>query len=198
MLNPSNNSPEQQYPQNPLKLLIQKYPIAFWGGLWIVLIGVGSVATLGLLNPGPIAQETPNPTPAPAAVPIVTPPQEDFQFYPSLSIFVAIAIGCATGSVLFTYVLINSTHSPRSSKRLRTVATTSKKRRPVSRKTQPVATQPVAQTFDNNLATFNHQLPQVTVLPPNETHPLDRGEESLAELLDLRKRQSLASLMHGK
>lgn len=205
MLNPSNTSPEQQYPPHPLKLLIQKHPFAFWGGLWVILIGVGTVATLGLLNPGPIAQDTPNPTPAPPAVPIVTAPKQDFQFYPSLSVFGAIAIGCATGSVLFTYVLLNSSHSHGSSKRLRSVATVSKKRRPSSKKRRPVppttqlaAPQPVVQTFDAGLATFNHQLTQVTILPPDETHPLDRGEESLADLLDLRKRQSLASLMHGK
>lgn len=205
MLNPSNTSPEQQYPPHPLKLLIQKHPFAFWGGLWVVLIGVGSVATLGLLNPGPIAQDTPKPTPAPASVPIVTPPKEDFAFNPSLSVFGAIAIGCATGSVLFTYVLLNSSHSHGSSRRLRSVATISKKRRhspkkrhPVARTTHPVAAQPVVQTLDVRLTTFNHQMTQVTVLSPDEIHPLDRGEESLAELLDLRKRQSLASLMHGK
>jgi len=35
----------------------------------------------------------------------------------------------------------------------------------------------------------------VTVLPPEESHPLDWDEATLADMMDLRKRQSLASLL---
>lgn len=36
---------------------------------------------------------------------------------------------------------------------------------------------------------------EVTVVPAEENHPLDWGEESLAEMMDLRKRQPLAALL---
>ena len=54
------------------------------------------------------------------------------------------------------------------------------------------------QPVNNRLATTNKQPTQITVLPPEESHPLDRGNENLAEMMDLRKRKSLASLMRGK
>ncbi|MBW4522661.1 MAG: hypothetical protein KME16_23695 [Scytolyngbya sp. HA4215-MV1] len=37
--------------------------------------------------------------------------------------------------------------------------------------------------------------PQVTVVPEEESHPLDWSEASLAEMMDIRKRRSLSSLM---
>ena len=37
--------------------------------------------------------------------------------------------------------------------------------------------------------------PVVTVLPENARHPLDFGEDSLVEIMDLRKRQSLSSIL---
>lgn len=193
MLNPSDNSPEPQQQSQPFKELISKHPFALWTGLWMTLIVVGGFAALGLLNPGPIKQETPKPTPAPAAVQVST-PKEDLP----LSLFSAIAIGCAAGSFLFVYVLKNSARSHQSSRRLSTASTDSKKRRRsatrrrVSRTTQPVATIEVRPPLRDE------KLSQVTVLSPDESHPLDRGNDSLADLLDMRKHQSLASLMRGK
>jgi len=198
MLNPSGNSPEQQHQSQPLKQLIYKHPIVLGTGLWMTLIVVGYFATLGLLSPGPIEQETPKPTPAPAAVQVST-AKEDLP----LSLFSAIAIGCAAGSFLFVYVLKNSARSHQSSRRLSTASTDSKKRRRpskrrrVSRATQPVAS-PVVASIEVRPPIPDEKLSQVTVLSPEESHPLDRGNDSLADLLDLRKHQSLASLMRGK
>ncbi|NES18895.1 MAG: hypothetical protein F6K41_08200 [Symploca sp. SIO3E6] len=44
----------------------------------------------------------------------------------------------------------------------------------------------------------NTQPTQVTVLSSEDNHPLDSKPESLAEMMDLRRRQSLKSLMRGK
>lgn len=41
----------------------------------------------------------------------------------------------------------------------------------------------------------DHLVPQPEVLPPDEAHPLDWEEDSLAHTLDLRQRRSLSSLM---
>jgi hypothetical protein len=47
---------------------------------------------------------------------------------------------------------------------------------------------------DNNLNTELE--PVVTVLPPEESDLLDSVDESLAELMDIRKHRSLSSILH--
>lgn len=191
MLNPSDHSPEQPDNSHPLRQLIQQHPFLLWGGLWMSLIFMGSFAALGLFNPGPVELSTPKPTPAPAAVQVSS-PREDLP----LSLFGAIAIGCASGSFLFIYILKNSARSHQASRRLNSPATITKKRRQV--KKRPVAiTKPVTTTAIRPLAP-EQKRSQITVLSPEESHPLDQGDESLANLLDLRKRQSLDSLMRKR
>ena len=207
MLNPSDHSPEQPDNSHPLRQLIQKHPFMLWGTLWMSLIFVGSFAALGLFNPGQIEQDTPKPTPAPSSVQISA-PREDLP----LSLFGAIAIGCTSGSFLFIYILKNSARSHQASRRLNSPDTITKKRRqtkkrPLAKIPPPVATvakvtQPVAVAKVTQPNTTTALVPltrqkrsQITVLSPEEIHPLDRGDDSLADLLDLRKRQSLDSLM---
>lgn len=193
MLNPSDHSPEQPNQSHPLKLLIQKHPFVFWGGLWITLLSVGGFAALGLITPGPTEQNTPKPTPAPAAVQ-VSAPREDLP----LSLFTAIAIGCAAGSFLFVYVLKNSARSHQSSRRLNSTATITKKRRQVKKRAvAKIISQPVTSVALSPIRP-QEKTSQVTVLSPEEASPLDRGDNSLADLLDLRKRQSLDSLMRRR
>jgi hypothetical protein len=201
MLNPSNNSSEQEYRQQPLKLLLNKHPFVFWGSLWFVMVLLGSAAAIGLFSPGPTEKETPKPTPAPVTVE-VSKPKEDLP----LSLFAAIATGCGVGSLLFVYVLKRgSTPSRYPSRRLKSVSTVGKKRRQPSKRrlststaSQSVAMQPSFQTLDTRQPSPDARLTQVTVLPPEESHPLDRGDESLADLLDLRRHKSLASLMRDR
>ncbi|NER93295.1 MAG: hypothetical protein F6J86_05575 [Symploca sp. SIO1B1] len=59
---------------------------------------------------------------------------------------------------------------------------------------QPPNIQPNPQTYIPS----NTQPTQVTVLSSEDNHPLDSKPESLAEMMDLRKRRSLKSLMRGK
>ena len=44
-------------------------------------------------------------------------------------------------------------------------------------------------------ATTSLAKPQVSVVPEEESHPLDWGEAGLADMMDIRKRRSLSSLM---
>jgi hypothetical protein len=201
MLNPSNDSSAQEYRQQPLRLLLNKHPFVFWSSLWLVIVLLGSGATIGLLSPGPTEKERPKPTPAPVTVE-VSKPKEDLP----LSLFAAIATGCGVGSLLFAYVLKRgSTQSRYPSRRLKSVSTVGKKRRrppkrrpSISRTPQPGAMQPSFQSLDTRQPSTDARLTQVTVLPPEESHPLDRGDESLADLLDLRRHKSLASLMRDR
>jgi hypothetical protein len=60
---------------------------------------------------------------------------------------------------------------------------------------QPDVSQFSWQTQNNQPPMTDDQFTQVTVLPPEESNPLDWDQESLADMMDLRKRQSLSSLM---
>ncbi len=220
MLNPSDNPPEQPHRLEFLQKLLYSHPLAFWGGLWAVMVLVGSIAAVGLLNPGPIEQEASQPTPTlltiqesvakpePSKKPKPSPKkapkssvQEDKQDLP-LSLFGVVALGCAAGSLFVTQALRQSTQSYPSSKRTKPAATVRKKRRrpakksrPASRMPQPDVSQFSWQTQNNQPPMTDEQFTQVTVLPPEESNPLDWDQESLADMMDLRKRQSLSSLM---
>lgn len=231
MLNPSDHPPEPQERLQFLRQLLYQHPLAFWGGLWFVLITVSGVAAIGLLNPGPIEQEASVPSPTVSTIqesvakksepsePSVSTPESASTFIsepttvresPSkkdlpLSLFGGIALGCAVGSLLITQALKGSSQPRQSSRRAKPGTTVRKKRRhppqssrPVSRTVQLVNPQPNVQTQPNQQSTTNNAFTPVTVLPPEASHPLDGGSESLADLLDLRKRQSLASIMRGK
>lgn len=309
MLNPSNNPPEQQYIRVFLQQLIRSHPLACLGGLWVSLVLLGSVATLGLFSPGTLNQEGSSPTPTLETVQEST-PQSTAQKGLPIALFGAVALACAGGSLLVTQAIRHATEHHDRAKGSKPIATirkkprhSSKKRRPVPKTPQPVAAQkekdrkeallptptlqqplqgtgnassrevvpltrtgnwgnrrpnPVrmdnkewesssqfpifnsqvseahspnpnlrqplrakgnasfrrvdplrrtgsefgskstSQTLDNRVATTSEKLTHVTVLPPEESHPLDGRQESLAELLDLRKHHSLTSLMRGK
>ncbi|NET06117.1 MAG: hypothetical protein F6K16_15720 [Symploca sp. SIO2B6] len=70
----------------------------------------------------------------------------------------------------------------------------SKKRSPVPGKPQKASKQPA---FETIVPTADKRLPQVTVLPPEPSYSLDVKEEKLVDLMDLRKRRSLTSIMRG-
>lgn len=192
MLNPSDNLPEKPDRLLPLKKLIDRHPLAFWGGLWAALVLTGSVATVGLLSPGPIEKEMTKQTPALSRVREST-TRKDMP----LSLFGGILLGCAAGSLLVTQALRYSTQ-PQPSKRLGSSAAVRRKRRNAAKKRQAVSSslqrveaKPVSQTL-------SHQQAQISVLPPEERLPLDGEHENLADLMDLRKQQSLSSLMRGQ
>ena len=157
----------------------------------------------------PIASKpaiTPKPTPIAMQESI---PSEGFP----LSIFGGLALGCAAGSFVVAQLLRKSNQGRHSIKRVKSPASVRKKRRrisqkegPVSRQPQPVSSEPREQTpkpfgkaqgKPQPTITYEQE-PQVTVLSAEESHPLDGREENLAEMLDLRKRKSLAALMRGK
>lgn len=206
MLNPSNNHPEQQHPLQPIQQLFRRHPFACLGGLWVTLVLVGGVATVGLVDPGTEHKEGSKPTPSLAIVQQSNPQQEVQQSKSReelpLLLFVAIALGCAGGSFMVTQALRYATQGRQFSRRSEFVVTVRKKRpysatRPstVPQKAQPSAPKFPLQSPDNQLPTTHNKRTQVTVLPREVRHPLDGKEESLADLLDLRKHHSLDSLL---
>lgn len=226
MLNSSNNPTEQQHRFQPLQQLLNDHPFLFCGGLWVMLVVLGGVATLGLLKAGPVEPEAslssspvttfqkviplkrlpksqPKPieeTPPPFLQQEPT-PRQDFPLW----LFGAIALGCAGGSLLITYFLIQSNQSSQFQKRLKPVGIIRKKRRnpnptsrPVAKEAQRGEPRPNNSTLNPHLVPIEQKSTPITVLPPEQSHPLDGGRENLADVMDLRKRYSLTSLMRGK
>lgn len=239
MLNISSNPSERQHRLQAFKQLLYKHPFAFCGGLWVVLVFLAGVATLGLFNPGPMEEgesrqipslttfekvtgkpptfkiwkpSPPEPTPVktqkdstPEQVPFTTVEESAPKQGLPLSLLGAIALGCAGGSLLLTQILKYSAESYEKSRRLKPVGTIRKKRRnpppnsrSVAKPPQPASSRPNPQDVNKPIVTQDQSLAQITVLPPEHRHPLDGGKESLADMMDLRKRYSLSSLMRDK
>jgi hypothetical protein len=123
----------------------------------------------------------------------------------SLMLFGTVAIGCAAGSILLTHLLRQAAQERTDPRGLKPSGTLRKRRRKPSPKRsshtqmpQPEDLPTNRQGLDQSLTITTHHPTQITVLPPEHSHPLDGKKESLAEMMDLRKRQSLASLMRNK
>lgn len=114
-------------------------------------------------------------------------------------LFGALALSCATGTLLIYGSLRNSQPRRKPVKRretsLKASPTTAirKKPQPPLRRQRLKRPIPVSQP-----PTSVSNVPVVTVLPPDESHPLDWGDDSLADMMDLRKRQTLASLLRNR
>jgi hypothetical protein len=226
MLNSFNNSPEQQHGLPSLKQLLYNHPFVCCGGLWATLVILGALATLGLFSPGSIEQEASQPSFSPTTVqesvpesPTPMPVREPLPESPTpptvrestpkqdlpLWLFGAVALGCAGGSFLLAQVLTSSAQRSQGPRRLKTVGTTRtrgqnppKRRRSVPRTPQSVGSPSSFQIPKQQPARTAEQRTQITVLPPEQSHHLDGGKENLSEMMDLRKRYSLGSLMRNK
>ncbi|MGQ4647707.1 hypothetical protein [Lyngbya aestuarii] len=197
MLKSSDTTPEQPHRLHPLNQLLRTHPLAFCAGLWVALVLAGSLAAAGLLNPGSAQKEVSRQTPAIVKVREST-AQDDLP----LSLFGALTLGCAATSLLITRALKNSTSSNQPPKRLKQASAVRKKRRVASqkrhsvhRKSEPVAPSSSFPTLNKQVPNDSKQLSRVTILPPEQRYPLDVDERGLAEMMDLRKQQSLGSLM---
>jgi hypothetical protein len=149
----------------------------------------------------PVAIQPPpviNPQPAMATIPIST-PGEGFP----LSVFAGLAIGCGVGSFVVAQLVKKATQPYQAATIRKKTQNISKKHRPLPRKPQvahskPIVQPPYNQPPYNQPPIIEKQQTKVTVMSASENHPLDRKEETLAEMLDLRKQKSLSSLMRDE
>lgn len=178
----------QQRLLNQLVAIVQRYPVLIWSSAWVMMMALCWISVTGLLHVDPLKVEQPQP-------PIVADPQipqlkPRLQAKPasSFGLLAAIAISCGATSLILAKQL-SSTKSQRGlvikcqnpvttamATRQPSTAGSDLKRQPpaegATRRSSPVATQPT-----------------VTVLSPEETHPLDWGDASLADLMDIRKQK---------
>ena len=188
--------------------LFSKHPQAVLGGVWLVLLLLGTVSARSIISPGEVSQEQPRaisagvveqhqPEPAPAST--IAYIGEEPRSLPPLWLWGAIALGCATGSRLIFLSFRGKAKSRQPRKRVgaslkggspaavrQASQRPPQKRRPLpkARQQPPVPTKPAFVTK-----------PVRSAMPPESRQPPNGGKQNLAGKLDLRKRQSLDSLL---
>lgn len=184
MFNSTDPSPsEQSVALGFLQNLLQKHPFMFWGSLWAVMILVASVGAVGLFSPGSIESEV-----APTATPAQT---EDKVPVGLLS---AIALTIAVGGTI-AYQRQSKKPKRKSVSRTKPTPMRQKRRSPaVKKKAAPkVKERPPVMPLPN----LQSPMLEVTILPPEPTRSQDWSNESLADVMDIRKRQTLGSLLRN-
>ena len=235
----------QRFTLASLKLAMAKHPVAFCGGIWIVLLLVSTIAAQGLINPSFVKQQPLKRITAdnleqgasksisksavkhkqsnqiPSAI-----QEENLQTTPSSTNIEVLNSSPVTiakshpnqaplwlyGGILLAFVLgfilifISFSYKP---KRLQTIKSAGKNlkinqrqtnRKPKQQLPKQQCKQASQQVQKRLIAKSPHvlQQPLVTVMPPEPNCAVNSGEESLADIMDLRKHQSLASLIGEK
>ena len=209
-----SNSPEQEKKLIPSHHMVRLPTLMIWLGLWSTVVAVclmlASMSLSGILSAGPEPLETSSSTTkrdsSTAQTSLTTSQTESSEEDKpvSLPIWLFAVLGCASagGAFFVTQVLMRSSAPPRLTKK-------SPQRRKVNRskvtklkhgkkqvaranrQQKPRVARP--QTQPQSIP----QAPQtnVTVLSSQERSPLDNREESLADLMDIRKRGSMPNVM---
>ena len=199
MSNFSSRRSQRKYSGNFLGQLIHNYPIACLSGVWLSVVLTAAIGFAGLMHPGSETGEyLPTPT-SNSPTNLKKPAQKNTL---PLLLFGAVIFGCATGSLLVT-----SAKSTRH-KSIRRSRSKSRRMSNCSRKFQPTwlnqvmvkkrHKHKVLKTKGNSFfpsSESTEKEPIVTVVPAEESIPLDRREPSIAEIMDWRKRHSLSSLI---
>lgn len=176
-----------------LVVVVQRHPILVWSGTWVVLMALCWISITGLLHVDTVEIEQPQPQVVAdeSQIPQI---KSRHQAKPasSFGLLAAIAVSCGA-----TSLILAKQFSPKPSQRRLVIkrpapvpkaematrqplkagkSDLTKQAAAVARRSSPVATQPT-----------------VTVLPPEENNPLDWGDASLADLMDIRKQTSLSN-----
>lgn len=184
----------QQRLLNQLVAIVQRYPVLIWGGAWVMMMALCWISVTGLLHVDTLKVEQPQPQ-------IVTDEPQIPQLKPrlqakpasSFGLLAAIAVSCGATSLLLAKQL-SPTKSQRGLviKRPTPVTKAEMATRQPSTEGSALKRQPPAEGATRRSSPVATQ-PTVTVLSPEETHPLDWGEASLADLMDIRKQKSISN-----
>ncbi len=168
----------QKQPPFWVKLLVtfaHSHPFLLWSGVWLLMLLMSWVGVRSLIHIDPAEIETPQPQLAADAPQTPKNPQFEAKPASSFGLLAAIALGCGGMSFLLAKQLTPSKPQPR-------LVTRPKPR------SAAIAT-------PAQISTPAHPQPIVTVVPSEEAHPLDWGDASLADMMDIRKQKSISSLM---
>lgn len=177
--------------------LLTEHPWLLLTGLLTVFLGTAALALYNLGHVGGTEQVEPEQVPSVIKETTKT-PLETSNPTP-LWMIVAIALSCGSGCLIILR-LLNRPRQPQKIQKkvvkpdqVPLTSASSQKWEPETFRTQPafMPLQPLKPIAPMQVKTK----PLVTVLPPEHRHPLDNSKESLADLMDLRKQNSLSAIL---
>jgi hypothetical protein len=188
---PTQQKPTQKKPiakkQSGFRLLLhllQRHPLLSLVVVWGSIIYFGWLAISGLTytNPAPLeVVESPQPA--------VSQPVEMDKPATSLGMLAIVAVSCAAGSVMLARQLRPAKPEPR--RGVKQVPPPDKVRsrppRPLNSKLKPQPTQPSARKSTPIAARPPVRPPIVTLLSVENEEPLEQGDVTLAEMMDIRR-----------
>ncbi|RCJ27537.1 hypothetical protein A6770_25695 [Nostoc minutum NIES-26] len=178
--------------------LLTQHPLLLLTGLLTMLLGSAALALYSLGYAGNAEQVEPEEIPAVVENPIKT-PSETSNPTP-LWMVIAIALSCGSGCLVILRLLNRPTQHQKVRKQINRYPTRVTPSRPQRLEPQTLKNPPVfvpLQPLKPFVSMQAKTKPLVTVLPPEHRHPLDKSKESLADLMDIRKQNSLSSILRS-
>ncbi|MBD2345565.1 hypothetical protein [Anabaena subtropica] len=177
--------------------LLTRHPLLLLTGVFTTLMGSAALALYSITNVGDVEKLDVEPLPAVIEQPMTTTTENSNPL--PLWMVAAIALSCASGCLVIFRLLNQPTQRPPIQKRraishkaLSTTPHTQKQEQQVL-KTQPRFVP--RQTLPPMTPMQVIKKPLVTVLPAEQRNPFDDSKESLVELLDWRKHNSLTAIL---
>jgi hypothetical protein len=193
----TNSKSKPTSSSNTLIYLLIRHPGLLLTGLLAMLLGTAALALYNLSHVGYGEQTELEQIPAIVEEPIKT-PSETGNPTP-LWMVVAIALSCGSGCLVILRLLNRPTEHQKVQKPIKRYPASLTPSRlktwePHHFKIPPVfEPSPPLQPVIPMQATTTK--PLVTVLPADQKHPLDKSKESLADLMDIRKQNSLSAIL---
>jgi hypothetical protein len=196
--------PAASQSKSDFALLLQalcRHSFLLWGSLWaLLLITINISLNSFLLNPEFVAQSEQIQEPPVVESPdMPTPISVEGKDSLPLWSFGAIAFSCAVASLMVSQRLRQPPRPRRPIKRLSAAAPRTTPTAPVAAQGQAIASTPRPKSAIQRQPTTALQFsnsseePPVSVVSTDESHPLDWGEASLTDSLDIRYRRPLSS-----
>jgi hypothetical protein len=179
--------------------LIEAHPLMVWGGILASILLIILIATTSLLSPIASNERSVSGV-ALGSSTTQTAPTKHRNRIP-LWLFGAIALTCTAGSIVVSKHLAPVERTYRRPKRM---APQAAKRRAAKRSRAPIAPPSRQSCRQTSRPPMAKSLPPqavkvpITVVPSEANHPLDWQDESLADVMDLRRQRSLSSWMEER
>lgn len=180
---PSNNL-------NSLLILFKGWNWLTWVGAWVLLLGIIAISILSLVYPISLSPE-----PEPKTVAAENPTETSSQTS-SLPLWVVGAAVTFAASSLVIFKRLNS--SSHSDIRRRSSGRSLTRRQQRKLLVQGHSSSPTQPELLSPTAPMPIQIEPIVMLPPEESHLVDSGEESLAQMLGDRSPSSASDLTAGK
>jgi hypothetical protein len=201
----SDASSEQPFNIGLWIQVLWQHPLVLWSGIWAIVFLVAGLAFAGLISPYLSAQNSETAEPLPGQPPVAVRPEGDT--LPIWSVG-AIAAACAVGSLLISQRL-KYQHTRQSFKTKNRTEVEHSPHAPVYplarpqtalpqaampqslpvQPFQPTASMPISPSAVAPSLPSASEEPVVTIVPADESTPLDWQEASLADMMDIRYRR---------